>query len=223
MIAGLQKTTLIDYPGKLASAIFTSGCNFRCGYCHNKDLVEGNTPTILMAEILSFLDSRKNILEGVCITGGEPTIHKELPSLCKSIKELGLSVKLDTNGTNPVMLKKLIDERLVDYIAMDIKASFENYEKVSYVPVKVEALKESVGIIKKSGIEHEFRTTLIPDVIDEDEIEAIAEIVGDSPYFLQQFRAAPTAMDPKYRHMEALSSARVEELKAVAGSELRGS
>src|SRR3989344_4985648 len=220
MIKGLQKTTLIDFPGKIACTIFLGGCNMRCGYCYNSDLVlrQNEMPTISKEEFLDFLEKRKKFLEGVCITGGEPTMHKELPELCSDIKKAGFAVKLDTNGTNPEMLGLLIEKKLLDYIAMDVKASLESYDKVCRIPINMENIKRSIELIKKSGIDYEFMTTLVPDVINVEEMKKIGHLItGARKYFLQQFRASPSTMDKKYNTMEALGVEQIRELsKTVA-------
>ena len=184
LIKGLQKTTLLDYPEKVASIIFTGGCNFNCDYCYNKDLP--SQETISEKSVLEFLKKRKHLIEGVVVTGGEPTINDDLPDFIKKVKAIGLLVKLDTNGTNPKMLKQLIDDKLIDYVAMDIKCSKEKYELVAGVLVDVVSVDESVSILKNSGIDYEFRTTCTPDMNEED-FEKIGKwIEGSKRYFLQR-------------------------------------
>ncbi len=153
IIGGLQKLTLIDYPGKVAATVFTVGCNFFCDYCHNPDLVlvkkTDQFPFMSEEEFFWWLEKKIGLLEGVCITGGEPTIHKDLPQFIKKIKDLGFSVKLDTNGTNPEMLEDLIKNNLLDYIAMDIKGPQEKYPKFSNLKLDLEKIKTSVELVKK--------------------------------------------------------------------------
>ena len=219
MIKGLQKTTLVDYPGKIACTIFLAGCNFKCGYCYNSDLVfdTGKGPTIPDEELIEFLESRKNILEGVCITGGEPTLDKGLVTLIKKIKKLGYCVKLDTNGSNPEVIKELLEERLVDYIAMDIKASLDSYDEVTSVKVNKQNIKRSIEIIKNSQIEYEFRTTAIPDIINENEIKKILELIkGSKKYFIQQFKPDGKTIDSKYNSMEALPKEKLNSFKEIS-------
>lgn len=156
LIGGLQKSSLIDYPGKIAAVIFTQGCNFRCPYCHNPELVNGERGTINgkcheMA-VLEFLKKRIGKLDGVVITGGEPTLHNNLPEFIKQIKNLGFAIKLDTNGTNPEMLKQLIDEKLIDYVAMDIKAPLDKYSEIVCTKVDTDKILKSIGILKNSNI-----------------------------------------------------------------------
>ena len=215
MIRGIQKTTLIDFPGKISCTVFLGGCNMRCGYCYNSALVlnHNSMPAIGKSEFLEFLEKRKKFLDGVCITGGEPTMHKDLPELCSAIKKLGFDVKLDTNGTNPAALERLIADKLVDYIAMDVKSSLESYARVCGVAMDMENIKRSIEIIKKSGIEYEFRTTLVPDVINVAEMKKIGLLIaGARRYFLQQFRPAESTIDKKYNQMEPLDSVQITEL-----------
>ena len=188
-ISGLQKLTLLDYPGKMACTVFTYSCNFRCPFCHNALLVtEENSDNISEDEFLSFLKKRQGILDGVCISGGEPTLQKDLAEFIGKIKTLGYSVKLDTNGSNPTILKKLIDEKLLDYVAMDIKNSPEKYSSTCGCEVDIAHIKESISIIKESGIDHEFRTTAVKEYHSAEDFDAIAEwIQGDSKYFIQHF------------------------------------
>ena len=160
-IVGIQKLTLLDYPGKVACTVFLGGCNFRCPYCHNAELLGDEEPVMTVEELLAFLKKRRGILDGVCITGGEPTIHKELPELIRGIRELGFSVKLDTNGYRPEVLGRLLVEGLVDYVAMDLKNGPDSYgETVGLPGVDLERIRESVGLLCRSGIEFEFRTTV---------------------------------------------------------------
>lgn len=192
IIKGLQELSLIDYPGTASATLFIFGCNLKCPYCHNPELVDINATEkkeiriYTEEEILSFLNERKDFLEGVCVTGGEPTLCKELPSFLKKIKRMGYKIKLDTNGTNPGMLSKLVEEKDVDYIAMDIKAPFEKYQKITKSKIDVNKIKESIGIIKRMDT-YEFRTTIVPDLKKKD-IMKIAELInGARAYYIQQF------------------------------------
>lgn len=162
-ILGLQKLTLIDYPGNLACTLFLFGCNFRCGFCHNPELVipEKAGKSIPEEKILNFLNKRKKYLEGVCITGGEPLLNKKLPEFLNKIRKLNYKIKIDTNGSNPEMLRKIIKSNLVDYIAMDIKADRENYDILAGTEVNIKNIGESIKIILNSEINYEFRTTVI--------------------------------------------------------------
>lgn len=196
LIGGLQKLTLIDFPGKIAATVFTVGCNFFCPYCHNPDLVEPSKIRVSVKfkedEILRFLEIRKNILEGVCITGGEPTIQGDLPDFIKRIKDLGLAVKLDTNGTNPDMLEKLLVENLLDYIAMDIKAPLEKYKEVVGRNVRLEDIQRSSELARLLA-DYEFRTTVLPVLHSREDILSIGRwLQGSKKYYLQQFRSLKT-------------------------------
>ena len=200
LILGLQKTTLLDYPGKVASTIFTGGCNFRCPFCHNKDLVL--TPADALAyseeEIFEHLMAKKKILDGVCITGGEPTLHKDLPDFIKKIKDLGLLVKLDSNGTNPNMLARLIDNGLVDYVAMDIKQCKEKYNDIACMNnFDIGKIEESVSILKDNRVGYEFRTTVMKEVHSLSDMKAIGKwLQGDSSYFIQSYKESEQVINP---------------------------
>jgi pyruvate formate lyase activating enzyme len=192
-IKGLQKQTVLDYPSKLACTVFTFGCNFRCGFCHNPELVvDDGRPEMKQEDIIEFLKKRKDFLDGVCITGGEPTLNKELPNFISKIKELGFLVKLDTNGTNPKMLEELIDKKLVDYIAMDIKAPLEFYDTVTNVKVNKADIQKSVDLIRKTK-DYEFRTTVVPGLFNEEHARLIGEwLKGSNKFYIQQFRGIKT-------------------------------
>lgn len=195
LIKGLQRVSLIEYPGKIVSIVFVGNCNFSCHYCYNPDLVKDydKIPTIPEEEIINFMKKRKGLLDGICITGGEPTIYPDLPKFIKKIKNLGFLVKLDTNGTNPDILKDLIDQKLIDYVAMDIKASLSKYEKVTGTKVNLDNIQKSVNIIRKSGIDYEFRTTVVPKFFKKKDALDISEwLKGSERYFLQQFRPEKT-------------------------------
>ena len=188
---GLQKSSLIDYPGKVCCVIFLSGCNFECPYCHNPYLVKGRTeclPFLNDAGLYAFLESRMDFLDGVVISGGEPTLQKDLSYICETIKELGYSIKLDTNGSRPEELKKLIEHGLVDYIAMDIKTDPFNYDPLIKNDCNPEDLLSSILFIMKSAPAYEFRTTCVKGFVDEQIIEKIAKLIkGANLYALQQF------------------------------------
>ena len=188
-ISGLQKLTLLDYPGKMACTVFTYGCNFRCPFCHNALLVtEENSDNISEDEFFAFLKKRQGILDGVCISGGEPTLQNDLAEFIGKIKALGYAVKLDTNGSRPEVLRNLIKEKLVDYVAMDIKNSPAKYSLTCGCEVNTVPIKESVSIITESGIGHEFRTTTVRELHTADDFREIAQwLKGDSRYFLQHF------------------------------------
>ena len=199
-IGGLQKITLIDYPGRLAAIIFLSGCNFRCPFCYSAELVLPekiqNHPRIPEKEVFDFLSERRGLLEGVVLCGGEPTIYRELPSFIKKIKKLGYLVKLDTNGSNPQALERLIKNRLIDYVAMDIKAPKERYSAVVGDQAGfglAEAIEQSIDILKKGEVEYEFRSTIVPAIHKREDVIAMAKwIRGAKKYYLQNFRAEKT-------------------------------
>ncbi len=189
-IWGLQKLTLLDYPSKTACTIFTSGCNFRCPFCQNASLALEENPSreYSREEILSFLNKRQGLLDGVCISGGEPTLQNDLEDFIKEIKALGFSVKLDTNGARPDVLEKLIQNSLVDYVAMDIKNSPEKYARTSGAR-HLDKVKQSVELLLQGEIDYEFRTTVVKGLHEKEDFEAIGKwISGCKSYFLQQYR-----------------------------------
>lgn len=189
-VGGFQKISTVDYPGYLASTIFLSGCNLKCKYCHNPSLAHGETGSenISMEEILSFLEKRKGFIDAVCVSGGEPTIHEDLEDLIRSIKDMGYNVKLDTNGTNPYVVKNLVDKKLVDYVAVDIKATIDKYEEVAGCFVNIDKIKETIRFLINSSVDYEFRTTLLPDLSHRDIKEIAGYVEGSSKYVIQQFR-----------------------------------
>ena len=203
VIGGLQKMTLLDYPGKIACTVFLPGCNLRCPYCHNSTLVipEKLTQGFPEAELLAFLKKRQGKLDGVCITGGEPTIHKELPGLIRQIKDLGFLVKLDTNGSNPRMLESLIREKSIDYVAMDIKNSPSCYEKTCGGISVLEAAEKSLALLKSDVVDYELRTTVCKPLHSRESMEALGRwIQGAKRYFIQNFEDSGdlvgSGMDP---------------------------
>lgn len=190
LIKGFQKLSLIDYPDKLCATIFVGNCNFRCGYCYNKDLVlhADQLSTISENWVLDFLESRKTFLDGLCIGGGEPTLHDDLPNFLIQVKKLGYAIKLDTNGSNPTMLQQLIRRHLIDYCAMDIKAPLQKYSQVTSVPVNIASIKRSITILKKGDIDYEFRTTVTPEILTlEDITELVSDLQTAKRYVIQQF------------------------------------
>ncbi|MFH1129165.1 MAG: anaerobic ribonucleoside-triphosphate reductase activating protein [Patescibacteria group bacterium] len=213
-IGGLQKLTLVDYPNKIAATVFLTGCNFKCGFCHNPSLVDVKRRTDLRnygglssVEFFDFLKSKQGLIDGICVTGGEPTINSNLVEFIKRIKELNFSIKLDTNGSNPEMLQELIKQKLLDFIAMDIKTSVDvknpkshayrqagkiqnsKYDKATGTNVNIENIMKSVEIIKNSKIDYEFRTTVVPGIVNREDIERIGKwLKGVKKFSLQQFR-----------------------------------
>ena len=188
-IAGITKNTLLDYPGRVAAAIFTGGCDLRCLFCQNSSLVEGLIPEIREADVLSFLEKRRNVLTGVCITGGEPTIQPDLPEFIMKIRELGYAVKLDTNGTEPKMLRMLADKGLVDYVALDIKTGKEKYHELCNIDLDVEKISESARLLIDGRFpDYEFRTTVVAEYFDRETAAEIGQwLKGGKRYFLQNF------------------------------------
>ena len=191
IIVGFQKLTLLDYPGKTACTIFTAGCNLRCPFCHNADLVlaPSSIDKFSDEEILSYLSKRKGLIDGICITGGEPMLMKDLPDFCEKIKDIGVSVKIDTNGSFPALLKYIVRNGLCDYIAMDIKNSLAKYPATVGVPnIDVSPFRESIEFLKESGIDHEFRTTVCRPFHTVEDIVEIGKLLGaNEKYFLQSF------------------------------------
>ncbi|MEA3379123.1 MAG: anaerobic ribonucleoside-triphosphate reductase activating protein [Nanoarchaeota archaeon] len=217
-ILGLKKTSLIDYPGKIVSTIFIGGCNFRCPFCHNPDLVFNSAKEIDLNDIFLHLEKRKNLIDGVCITGGEPTIYPELQELLKKIKEKDFLIKLDTNGSNPKLLKQIIKEKLVDFIAMDIKSSFERYHEAAGTEVNLDAIKESITIIKDSNIAYEFRTTMVPKFISKNDFIKICEgLAGIKNFRIQQFNPNNEMIDSECKSLIPYSIETLKDLKEKAG------
>jgi pyruvate formate lyase activating enzyme len=221
-IGGLQKVSLIDYPGQISSTIFLQGCNFKCPYCHNPELVDAKlfNKCLDEKEILDFLKNRIGKIDGVTVTGGEPTIQNDLMSFLKRIKRMGFAVKLDTNGSLPDVLRNLLKENLLDYIAMDIKAPLSKYENIAQVPLEINFIEESVRIILKAKIEHEFRTTVVQSLLTEGDILNIAGlIIGARRYTLQKFVPTKT-LDKNYLKAKPLSADVLEQIRKKLGKEI---
>lgn len=218
-IRGFVDTSLVDWRGKIVSTIFTPGCNFNCPFCFNIDLVHNFKKMKVISEdkILNFLKKNSDFIDGISIIGGEPTLQKDLPEFCRKIKSLNLKVKIFTNGTNPEMIKKLIGENLVDYVAMDIKAPLEKekYNKLAGVSVDLDKIKKSVSIII-SGVNHEFVTTVVPTLISEKDVEEIAKYLKNSnKYVLQRF-LPENAYEEKLRDLKTQSEEEMERLTIIA-------
>ncbi len=217
-IAAIQKLTLLDFPTKTACTVFAPGCNFRCGYCHNPELVEPelvkktNKNLIPEEDFFDFLAKRKGMLDGVCVTGGEPTLQKDLPEFLKQIRKRGFLVKLDTNGSQPDVLEKLFKARLLDYVALDVKSSPENYKKLVGVDVS-EKVQSSKNLIMQSGVSYEFRTTLVRELVDEEEWKKILEFVkGAEKYFLQNFVGKQGCLDSAFEKMHGFTKKELEKM-----------
>lgn len=189
-IAGLQKNSMVDFPGMISAVVFTQGCNMNCGYCHNRRLIgcTGKNEILDESSVLAFLEKRRGLLDGVVVSGGEPTIQKDLTYFIERIKKMGFKTKLDTNGTDPECLKKLIYSGLLDYVAMDIKAPLCKYGKVCCSSVNTDKLTESIEILKNGFIEYEFRTTYTPELCDDDLMDISRTIKGAKRYVLQQYK-----------------------------------
>ncbi|CAB1062015.1 Ribonucleotide reductase of class III (anaerobic), activating protein (EC [Olavius sp. associated proteobacterium Delta 1] len=220
-IGGIQKSSLIDYPGKVSSVIFCSGCNFDCPYCHNPDLVGGQSacPDKLdLNEITGFFDQRRNFLDGVVVSGGEPTLQPDLADLCRKIKTLGLPVKLDTNGSRPRVLQYLLEENLVDYVAMDLKTDPVLYRSFIKSDCRPDPIVDSIELIMESGVGYEFRTTCVKPIVTLRTIENILQLIaGARLYALQRFRNGEVLHPEFFKNGQCEYSAEeMLELKTMA-------
>lgn len=214
-IAGLQKSSLIDYPEKIACIVFTQGCNFRCGYCHNPELFEQREPLISTEAFFDFLKTRKNKLDGVVITGGEPTLQKDLKDFIYEIKNLGFLVKLDSNGTNPNIVENFLNENLIDYIAMDIKSPLNKYEKITNTKINVENIQKSIDLILNGNIDYEFRTTVIKSQLNYNDFEEIGNLInGAKKYYLQKFIPSKI-LDENLMNEKTYSDEEFEKIKQI--------
>ena len=224
-IKGFVDLSLVDWDGKLSSVIFLPRCNFRCPFCHNYALVlhPEEEETIPLDHVEKYLKMQKDWLDGVCVTGGEPTIHADLPEFCSKLKSIGLPIKLDTNGANPLTLKVLIGERLVDYVAVDIKAPLrvDAYSRAIGVDAKnlLGKVKETVGMLLNSGMDYEFRTTVVPTLHHQKDIEEISrDIKGCKRYILQKFdvNVKKRTLDPAFSGLKPFTDEEMETLLTVA-------
>ena len=219
-IGGLQKLTLLDFPGHVACTVFLQGCNFRCPFCHNTSLILG-TDGPAEDEILRFLNTRQGLLDGVAITGGEPLLTAELPDFLRKVKALGYKTKLDTNGSFPEKLRALLDEGLVDYVAMDIKNSPEKYAATAGADGMLDAVRQSVDILKTGGVPYEFRTTVVDELHEPSDFEAIGKwLTGAQQYFLQGFVDSGDILCPG---LHAASKEKMEQCRSVAGQYIQTS
>lgn len=219
VLGGLQKSSLIDYPGSVSCIVFTIGCNMACGYCHNPELSKPVQPiktNFTEENFFEFLETRKGKLEAVVITGGEPTIHDDLPEFISKIKKMGFKVKLDTQGTRPKMVEELLNNDLVDYIAMDIKAPFERYQEVTRALINTEDIKETINLIMTKAKGYEFRTTTVKGQLDSEDFEKIGKMIEGAPlYAIQKFVSAGKTLDPSFEHRESYDDKKLEELKKI--------
>ena len=214
-IGGLQRVSLIDYPGLISAVVFLQGCNFKCPYCHNPELVDPILFRTCIKEndILDFLDTRKGKLDAVSITGGEPTIQDKLPAFIKQIRKMGFAVKMDTNGSQPKVIKNLLTDKLLDFIAMDIKAPLEKYKDIVKAPVNSGSIKESIGLILKAKIPYEFRTTIVESQLGEKDILQIARLIsGAECYVLQKFVPAKV-LEKKFLKEKSYPDEKFQEIK----------
>jgi len=209
--AHVEPTSLIDYPGRVAAVLFTAGCNFRCPFCHNAELVLPEKVCALrllnLDEVLAFLAERRGFLDGLVVTGGEPTIQEDLASLLTEVKRLGLLVKLDTNGSRPLVFEDLLERELVDYVALDVKAPFERYPEFAGVEVDLEDIRRSIALVRERAPDYEFRTTVAPGLTSDD-LQTMAMLLpGAKRWFLQPFVVpeGKALVDPRWEHRAALS------------------
>ena len=212
-IHGLQKMTLLDFPGRVACTVFLGHCDFRCPFCHNYELIDGIAPAIMDdEELFSFLEKRRGLLEGVAITGGEPCLNRDLPDLMRRIRSLGYAVKLDTNGNHPAMLRQILSEGLADYVAMDIKNSPAKYALTAgRDALDLDPIKESIRLLMESGVDYEFRTTVVDELHEAEDFEEIGKLIcGAKRYFLQCFTDRDSV---PYGNLHAPSA---EKLRAYA-------
>lgn len=211
-IIGIEKSSFIDYPNHICTVFFTGGCNFRCPYCHNSQLVHNIGERIEAEEAIDFLKKRKRFVEAVCISGGEPTLQQDLYDFIYGIKKEGFLIKLDTNGTNSVLLRKLIEDQLLDYVAMDIKGPLNQYETVAQANVNIHDIRDSIRMLLENKVDYEFRTTLCKELLTVEDIRSIAEeIAGCKTYALQNFRDGVTVLGGQNRFTPYTS----EELKEI--------
>lgn len=220
-IGAVQKFSTLDFPGKTACVVFTAGCNFRCGYCHNPELVvpeqilELRDHMIPQDVFFAFLERRKGLIEGVAITGGEPTLQNGLPNFLRKIREMGFETKLDTNGSLPEMLEPILDAGLVDYVAMDVKTSLERYAELANACLRPDAVKQSIELIKNKAPDYEFRTTILTEHHDVETLKRVRELIrGAKRFALQGFRPAHT-LEPEYQRKTLVSREELEVIEAL--------
>ena len=222
-IGGLNTFSLSDFPGKVSAVVFTQGCNFNCRFCHNGFLIPRDVPNDLLIperNVFELLKRRRNQLDGVVVSGGEPSIQPDLSTFLDKIKTIGFAVKLDTNGSRPGVLKELLTKDLVDYIAMDVKAPLYSYKTITQINAsKINKIKESIDLIAKSGVEHEFRTTVVPDVLKKEDILKIVDWIKPAKkYYLQNYRAEKTTIDPEFMKKKPYSEEFLLEIKKEISS-----
>lgn len=220
-IAGFLKNSFVDYPGHIACVVFALGCNMNCWYCHNAHLLTHHED-ITEAEVFNFLKQRKGMIEGVVVSGGEPTLQADLPEFIKRIKGMGYKVKLDTNGTNFALLRGLIAAQLIDFVAMDIKAPFEKYKKITGTDDDIESIKASVSLLMQNKVDYEFRTTFSPD-LTLDDLEQIAKnVAGAKKFVIQKYNIPPQKVVMAERPIADYQAALERAKKYVKNTSLRG-
>lgn len=222
-IGGVQRISLIDYPGRIGTILFTQGCNFRCPYCHNPELVDpgrygAETP---VEEVWSFLEQRRGKIEAVVVSGGEPTLQKELPDFLEKIKAMGYLTKVDTNGSQPAVLERLIRDKLVDYLAMDVKGPLERYEAIVSAAADTARIAESMALILDSGIDHEFRTTVVRSQMRLDELPTLAKKIKNARLYVLQSFVASKVLDAAFLSEESYSSEEFAGVRADLEKEVR--
>lgn len=229
IIAGMQKNSFVDYPGRISAVLFTPGCNMDCFYCHNRTLLDSSSNHEMYSceTVLKFLKERKKFLDGLVISGGEPTLQRGLESFIREVKELGYPVKLDTNGTSPHVLESLVEKGLLDYVAMDVKAPIKRYSEICGVPVDIKAIEASIHLLLQGKIAYEFRTTVAPQLREEDILDIAMMIKGARLYVLQRLRekglepgSFPAGLVPHTSQSLQYMAERVREI--VACCETRG-
>jgi pyruvate formate lyase activating enzyme len=215
-IGGLQRVSLIDYPGLISAVVFLQGCNFKCSYCHNPELVDPGLfqPCLRETDIFDFLETRKGKLDAVSITGGEPTLQDKLPAFIKQIRKMGFAVKMDTNGSQPKVIRNLLAEKLLEFIAMDIKAPLEKYKDIVKAAVNPDSIKESINLILEAKIPYEFRTTIVESQLGENDILQIGKLIaGADHYVLQNFVSTKT-LDKKFLKEKPFSDEKLQKIKS---------
>ncbi len=205
-IGGLQKTSLLDYPGEISAIIWTIGCNLRCPFCYNVDIVKQTVTPLSENDVLSYLEKRRNVIDALVISGGEPLLQEDIVSFCEKVKGLGYLIKIDTNGTFPEKLKELVDKGLVDYIAMDVKAPKNKYELLAGKKVDLKNIQKSVDIIRNSGVDYEFKTTFVPGLLVKEDISKIGMwLDGSEKFFLQQFKNNTATLSSDLENVKSYS------------------
>jgi pyruvate formate lyase activating enzyme len=216
-INGFLGVSLIDYPGNITSIVYTSPCNFRCPFCHNPSLIDRNGETLNGVELMNEISDRAGFVDAVTITGGEPTLHPGLGDFCAQVKKFGLKVKLDTNGYRPDVIEDLIKTGRVDHIAMDIKAAPLKYEKAAGVKIDIEKIMQSIGVIIKSGVAHEFRTTVVPGITEPADFAEIGKMINGALMFAVQQFVPENTLEAAFRGIKPFPESVLEEIKEEMG------